>query len=460
MSQNHFDFLVLGGGSAGYAAARTALESTSRVAVVDGSDQLGGLCILRGCMPSKTLIYSAEVLHLAKSGAKFGLKIPSAEVDMAQLHQRKRATIGEFASYRQDQLQDGRFTLFRSHGRFVGETTIELASGETLTADKILIATGSQVNVPEVPGLDLPGLWTSDDVLDLATLPESVIVLGGGVVASELAQFLLRVGVRVTQIQRSPRILKEASPEAAEVVMRAFRDEGMELFTGTALRKIERDGDAFVVTFEHEGSEKQSRAQHVMNALGRRPRTDQLNLAAAGIDLKRSGHIVTDAYQRSTNAKVYAAGDVAGPHEIVHVAIMQGELAAHHALGQPAEPVNYDTLVGVIFTDPQVAHAGLPQAEIERRGLDFVTAEMTFDDHGKSILMEAKYGYVKCWAERGTGRLLAAECVGKDASELIHSMAVAVHLGATVQELCKAHWYHPTLAEIWTYPLEDCRDAL
>ncbi|MGF1450716.1 MAG: dihydrolipoyl dehydrogenase family protein, partial [Opitutales bacterium] len=459
MSQS-FDFVVIGGGTAGYAAANTARQSTDRIAVVDNSAELGGLCILRGCMPSKTLIYSAEVLHLAREGEKFGLRIPEASVDMSRLHQRKLATIGEFASYRREQLEQNRFTLYRAQARFRGPHEVELSTGEGLTAATILVATGSRINWPSIPGLDLPGVWTSDDVLDLDQLPESIIVLGGGVVASELAQFLARIGSKVTQIQRSPQILKEASPEAARVVTQAFRDEGMEVLTGTNLQKIEREGDEFVVTFEHEGETKQRRAQHLMNALGRKPATGDLNVEAAGLELRKSGHLVTGEFQQTTQPHIYAAGDIAGPHEIVHVAIMQGEAAAKHAFGRPVEPVAYDTLLGVIFTDPQIAHVGLPQAEIERRGLGYVVADMSFDDHGKSILMEAKYGYVKIWAEKPSGRILAAECVGKDASELIHAMSVAVHLGATVHQLARAHWYHPTLAEIWTYPIEDCVDAL
>ncbi len=460
MAHFSYDFLVLGGGSAGYAAARTARQFTQRVGIVDGGAELGGLCILRGCMPSKTLIYSAEVLHLAQHGAAFGLEIPTARMDFAALHRRKLATIGEFAAYRQGQLADDRFTLHRSQARFTGPNVVALENGDTLLAEKILVATGSSVNWPAVPGIDLPGIWTSDDVLELAEDPGSVIVLGGGVVACELAQFLARSGTRVTQIQRSPRLLKEATAEASEVVEAAFRAEGMEVLTDTQLESVERGGEGFIVTFRHGGAVFHRTARHVMNALGRRPNTDHLDAAAGGFQLRRSGHVEVNRYQQTANPHVYAAGDVAGPHEIVHVAIMQGEVAARHALGQPTGTVNYDTVLGVIFTDPQVAYVGLTPEEMARRGLEVVTAKMTFDDHGKSILMEAKRGFVRCWAERGSGRLLAAECVGKDASELIHAMSVGVHLGATVQQLAAAHWYHPTLSEIWTYPLEDCRDAL
>ena len=460
MNLNHFDFLVIGGGSAGYAAARTAREVVERVAIVDSSEQLGGLCILRGCMPSKTLIYSAEVLHHAKHGKLFGLDIPDAKVDMPLLHQRKVDTIKEFSDYRVEGLESDRFTLFRNRAEFTGPNSLKLDDGTELTADKIMISTGSVVQVPNVPGLkELEGVWTSDEVLDLDFLPESVIVLGGGIVASELTQFLNRVGSKVIQIQRSPHILKEVSPEAAEVVEQVFREEGVDLYTGTSITRISKTDDGYEVQFEHQGESVTKQAKHLFNALGRIPNTQGLNLEAAGISTKPSGHIQTGAYNQTENPNVYAAGDVAGPVEIVHVAIIQGEAAAKHATGRKVrEPSDWDFL-GVIFTDPQIALAGKNAAMLKSEGIDYVTADYPWDDHGKSILMEAKHGYVRVFADR-SGKILGAEIVGKDAGELIHAFSVAISLNATVVDLLAAPWYHPTLAEMVTYPLEDIADEL
>ncbi len=451
-----FDLIVIGGGSAGYAAARTARETCERVAIVDHSAELGGLCILRGCMPSKTLIYAAEVLHLAGMGKAFGLRIPSVAVDMPALHRRKARLIDEFKRYRQEQLESGRFTLIREPARFTGPDTLLLeVSGRALTAGAFVVATGSVVNFPPIPGLHAHGVWTSDDVLDLEQVPESVIVLGGGVVACELAQFLARIGAKVTQVQRSPHVLKEMSVEAARVIMDVFRREGIDLYTGTRLQRVERQPGGFTVHFEDAAGAHAVSAAHMLNALGRRPAIDHLGLEAAGVALTADGRIAVDSLQRTSNPRIYAAGDVCGPHEIVHIAILQGETAARHATGRPAAPVNLDTRTAVVFTDPQVATAGLPLAEARARGMDVVAAEYPFNDHGKSLLMEAVWGYVKVWAERASGRLVGAECVGKDAGELIHALAVAITLGATARDLLAVHWYHPTLSEIWSYPLEE-----
>jgi pyruvate/2-oxoglutarate dehydrogenase complex dihydrolipoamide dehydrogenase (E3) component len=457
-----FDVIVIGGGSAGYAAARTARETAKKVAIIDKASELGGLCILRGCMPSKTLIYSAEVLHHARHGKDFGLRIPSATVDMQALQERKRVLIKDFQDYRQGQLESDRFTLIREEARFIGPDTLELQpSGRHLTARGFIIATGSVVNFPSIPGLDAHGVWTSDDVLELSELPDSIIVLGGGIVACEMAQFLSRAGVRVIQIQRSPHILKEASTEAAQVIMQAFMDEGIELHTHTHLKSIESHESGYTVHFaDSEGKLCQASATRLLNALGRRPAIDNLGLENAAVHTGDGSRIRVNKWQQTDNPRIYAAGDVCGPFEIVHLAIMQGEVAARHALGRDTTPVHLDDRTSVVFTDPQVASAGIPITEAKERGMDLVSADYPFDDHGKSMLMNATYGYVKVWAERSSGQIIGAECVGKDAGELIHTMAVAISLKAKAVDLLKVHWYHPTLAEIWSYPIEDIVDEL
>ncbi len=460
MSQ-HFDFIIIGGGSAGFAAARTARNQKDRVAIIDDSDDLGGLCIRRGCMPSKTVIYSAEVLHHARHPDKFGLVIPEARPDMPALRERKRAMVEEFAEGRVETLQSHLYQLYRQRAAFVAPDTVKLSDGTQLTADHFIISTGSVVNWPNLPGLNEVGALTSDDILELDSLPDSIIVLGGGVVACELSQYLNRLGANVTQIQRSDHILKEFTVPASQVVEQAFRDEGIRLHTGTHLQLIQNtDSGGVRVTFNHGDELRVVEADALFNALGRKPNTASLCLEAAGIEVRPSGHIACDAYMRTSNPRVYAAGDVAGPEEIVHIAVKQGERAARHALGDEVEPINYDFPLHVIFTDPQVALAGMSEGALREQGIPFFSASYPFDDHGKSILMEAKYGYVQIQAEARSGRIMGAECIGKDAGELIHALNVAIGLKATVFDLLAIDWYHPTLSEIWEYPLEEIADRI
>jgi len=451
-----YDFIVIGGGSAGFNGARVAAALGLRTAVVDGARELGGLCILRGCMPSKTLLYAAEQLHHARHGARFGLSIPAARADMAVVQARKRRIIADFAAHRVGQLTAGRFDLFRRSARFVDAHTLLLADGTRLRGRHFLIATGSKVSVPPVPGLAEAGAWTSDDVLNLDFVPTSVIVLGGGIVACELSQFLNRIGSRVVLVQRSAHILRDHSPEASAVIQQAFRDEGIELFAGTALRRVARARGGFAVDFEYRGKRVTRRARHLFNALGREPNTAGLDLAAAGVRTRGAGRVVVNRWQQTSQPHIYAAGDVCGPHDIVHLAVAQGELAARHAAGVLGiRPVDYSLLLNVVFTEPQLATIGVPESALRAQGVRFLAASYPFSDHGKSIVMEANYGYVRVLAEPVRGRILGAEIVGPDAGELIHCFSGPLALRATVFDLLRAPWYHPTLAEIITYPLEE-----
>ena len=452
---------MIGSGSAGFNAARVAASLGKRVAIVDGARQLGGLCILRGCMPSKTLLYSTEVLHLAQKGKTFGLDIPKAAVDMKALHARKIKIIGEFADYRVQALESGKYDVYRSHARFVDPHTVALADGRILAANHFLIGTGSKVSVPPVPGLAETPFWTSDDVLNLDFVPESVIVLGGGIVACELAQFLHRIGSKVTLVQRSKNILKDHSPAASEVVQQAFRDEGINLHTDTKIEKISGDTRSITVKFKNGDKSLTRRARFLLNALGREPNTTGLNLAAAGVKTTPAGRIAVNKWQQTSASHIYAGGDVCGPHDIVHLAVAQGELAARHAFGvKGLKPIDYSLLLNVVFTDPPLATIGVQESELTARGKKFIVASYPFNDHGKSILMNAHYGYVKIIAEPKRGRILGAEIVGRDAGELIHCFSGPLAMKATVFDLLRAPWYHPTLAEILTYPLEELAEQI
>ncbi len=451
-----YDFVAIGGGSAGFNAARVSADLGLKTAIVDGAEDLGGLCILKGCMPSKTLLYMAEVLHLAQKAKSFGLKIPSARADMKAIHARKKRIIDEFAAYRQAALNSGKFDLIRAHGRFTDPHTLVLSNGRALRARHFLIGTGSKVSVPAVPGLAEIKFWTSDDVLNLDFIPPSVIVLGGGIVACELTQFLNRIGTRVVLIQRSAHILRDHSEAAAKVVQQALVDEGVELFAGTQIQSLRQDARGVAATFLHNGKILTRRAAFLFNALGREPNTAPLNLAAAGVTSRADGRIRINRWQQTSAPHIYAAGDCSGPHEIVHTAILQGELAARHAAKVKAlKPVDWSLLLNVVFTDPQLATIGRLERELDEAGTPYLVASYPFNDHGKSILMEANYGYVKVIADPKRGRILGAEIVGKDAGELIHAFSGPLAMKATVFDLLRAPWYHPTLAEIMTYPLEE-----
>ncbi len=463
------DVLVVGGGSAGYAAARTAAAAGATVLVVEGGPKVGGLCILRGCMPTKALLESSQRLHEIQRAATFGIRAGAARPDPAAILRRKNRLIAGFAHNRRQQLQDGPFQFVRGHLRFRAPGQAEIlplraakrkarasSAPVPVTFRRAVIATGSVAATVPVPGLAETGFLTSDSALELAKLPKSLVVLGGGVVACELAQHFARLGVEVTQIQRSPRILKELDPAASAVLEKVFRREGINLFTRTRLLRAGSRGRLKRVTFEHRGCERHASAEEILFALGRNPNTESLNLPALGVELDGPA-IRVDAHMETTAPGVFAAGDVTGLFEVVHIAIQQGETAGANAADGGRREWDSRLKTQVVFTDPQIATVGASEEELRAAPGPgaFLAASHPFGDHGKSMIHGAADGFVKLLAARSGGEILGACLVGHLAGEIIHEIIAAMHWRGTAAQLAAMPHYHPTLAEILTYPAED-----
>ncbi len=459
------DVAIIGGGSAGYAAARTAAAAGLHTAVIEGGDEIGGLCILRGCMPSKALLHAAEMLHLARAGKRWGLRIPRAGFDFPAVMARKKELIAEFARYRRDQLTGGKFSFFRARASFLDSHTVALhdprqRTPKTVRAAHFIICTGSVPSPPPVPGLEEAGFLTSDEALSLRKLPKSLIVLGGGPVAVELAQFFRRMDVKVSLIQRGEHLLRDFDTDAALVVEKVLRREGIRLWTGTKLLGAFRGGRDKGITFQHGKQKRRVAAEEILLALGRDPATGGLDLEKAGVGMNAGG-ITTNTRMQTSAAHISAAGDCTRPHQIVHIGIEQGELAAYN-IAHPARPraMDYRLLTSVVFTDPQVASVGLTEKEALKRGIRFLTASHSFADHGKSMIMAATDGFVKLLADPKSGEILGGSCVGPMGGELIHEIIAAMHGRMTARELAGMPHYHPTLAEIWTYPAAELAERV
>jgi dihydrolipoamide dehydrogenase len=455
-----FDVAIIGGGSGGYAAARTAAAEGLRTVVLEGGDQVGGLCILRGCMPTKALLYAAEVMHLVSHSQPWGIRAEDVSFNFTQVMARKDAMVKGFAAYREQQLHGGKFEFKRTMARFADAHTLELSNGETLTAGSFVIATGSKVAPSPLPQLNELNFLTSDSALELSRLPKSMIILGGGAVAIEFAQFFARFGVRVTLVQRSPHILHEFDSDAAETIEAVLRREGVVLYTGTRLVDARNTTTHKEVAFEHQGQTVRVQAEEVLYALGRRPNIAGLGLEKIGVQLEYE-RIATNRQMQTTVPHIYAAGDCTGLHEIVHIAVQQGETAAYNIAHSDApRAMDYRLLSEIIFTDPQVAVIGLSEKRAHVQNVSYLAAKYPFDDHGKSLIMEAKDGFVKLLADPLNGEILGGCCVGPVGGELIHEIIAAMHKRMTVQELAAMPHYHPTLAEIWTYPAEDLAEQV
>ena len=452
MRKTH-DVIIIGGGSAGYAAARTARDAGADVAIVD-QGPLGGLCILRGCMPTKAILRSAEVAALLRRAKEFGLSPVLARADLSAIVDRKDRLVREFADYRIQQLRDPRLTLYQS--RAVFRSPREITVGDTvLSSGSFILATGSRPSEIPVPGLAQAGYFTSDTILDLRTQPGSLIVLGGGAVALELGQFFARLGTRVTILQRGRTLLSEMDEDVGRVLEAALIDEGIEVVTGAQLLRATRDATGKTVWAMKDGRERSYVGEEILQALGRQPNIEGLHLDLAEVTVD-DGRIVVDGAMRTSQAHIYAVGDVNDVMPIVHLAIQQGEIAAYNAThpDRPAKELDHRLDAEVVFTDPQVAVVGLNEAACRAGGIPFLTASHPFADHGKALCLGATHGFVKLLCAPPTGELLGAQIVGPEAGELIHELIAVMYYYGTAADLLRMPHYHPTLAEIVTYPAE------
>lgn len=469
-----FDLIVLGGGSAGYAAARTASSLGLRVAVVEGGAEVGGLCILRGCMPSKALIESANRCLAVRGAGTFGLEVGSPTVLPEAIHARKARHVAEFADYRAKQLESGRFAFIRGWAGFVDPHTVEIRAADgtsrRLTGETFLLATGSRTQVLALPGLAEVGYLDSDAVLAQARVPRSVAILGGGPTAVEFAHYYAALGTQVTLIQRSEQVLKEMDGDVAHALTEAFRKRGLHVYCHTELLRVQpgRAGGKEVV-FAQAGKTRTVEVEEIVCALGRTPQLEGLELSNAGLETTH-GHLAVNATQQTAVPHLFAAGDVAGPYEVVHIAIQQGELAARNAarLVQEAqgkgsrtlEEMDYRLRLAVVFAEPEIAVVGVSERELQGEGVPYRVASYPFGDHGKAILMEETAGFVKLLANEESGEIVGGAVVGPRASELIHEIVVAMRFRSTARQLAEIPHYHPTLSEIWTYPAEELAEGM
>ncbi|MFN2448684.1 MAG: NAD(P)/FAD-dependent oxidoreductase [Candidatus Baltobacteraceae bacterium] len=455
MKRARHKIVVVGAGSGGFAAARTARDLGADVALVDHGP-LGGLCILRGCMPSKALIASSDAVYDMREAAELGIRAGDIHIDFGHIMRRKKRLIKGFADYRIEGIES--FPLYTGHARFVSAHELQVGERDVVHADKFIIATGSVVApASAVHGLEETGYIDSDGALELAVLPKSLIVLGGGYIGCELGQFFSRMGVRTQIVLRSAHLLSGEDHDIGDALTQYYRDEGIEVHTGTQIVRVSKKKSMKAAHVVRAGVEGELEAHELLYCLGRVPNIAGLDLDAAGVRCHHITGIETDETMRTCNPDFYAIGDVAGKHLLVHVAIYEGEIAARNALTGENVKADYTLQkTHTVFSDPQVAVAGATERDLERAGTAYVKGRYDFAEHGKAQCLNKTKGFVKVLASVPDGKILGAAVLGPHGSDLIHEMIVAIHYGATVSDFIKIPHLHPTLAEIWTYPAEEC----
>jgi len=469
--EGRYDIAIIGGGPGGYVAAIRVAQLGAKVALVE-KDRLGGVCLNRGCIPTKALVKSIELLNQLKEAHKLGVIAGEAAFDFASMMAHKKEVVEKLVAGVGALMRANKIEVLRGTGQFLKPGLVRVSgeegSAQDIAADKIIIATGSVSARPPIPGLDLPGVLTSDDVLELEEVPTDMVIVGGGVIGIEFATIFNALGTKVTIIEMLPRILLPVDHELARRYGQLLKGRGVEVHLNSPVKEIKPKDGRLLVRFEapkgevthplaavkenslHPQTSERMRqgeveAEKALVATGRTPYTAALNLEELGVKVERRA-IVVDECLRTSVPDIYAIGDVTGGIMLAHVASYEGEVAAENALGH-ARQMDYSVVPNCVFSMPEIAGVGFTEEEAKEKGLVYKVSRFPFRASGRALTMGETEGLVKMICEGGTGQVLGLHIIGPHATDLIAEGALAIRLGATARDIAETIHAHPTLPE-------------
>jgi dihydrolipoamide dehydrogenase len=448
--------VVLGGGPGGHAAAFEAARLGAEVVLIE-RERLGGTCLNWGCIPTKTILRSAHIVADTRHAAGFGLDASVASVDVHRLRERKEGVVDELVGQVESTAKRLKVRVVYGDGRLVSplEVGVALADGsgsESITGDAVILATGS---VPfRLPNIDhdLPGVWTSDDAVSLGSIPDEIVIIGGGVIGLEFACAYAAFGSAVTVVELMEQILPGNDRRVVKATQTSLEEMGVRFFLGDAVESVEQHGERVRAILR---SGESIEADVVMSAPGRIPNSAGLGYPEAGIEMDRAA-VKVDEHFRTNVPGVYAIGDLIGGMMLAHVAEEEGVVAARNAVAElhtvgaapQLEAVRYDCIPACVYTFPEVAVVGSSRDSAKERGIDAVQAVAKFAANGKALGEGESDGFVQMAAEKGTGRIVGCQIVGPHAVEIIHEVAIAMRHDIGVRELAETVHAHPTVSEV------------
>src|SRR6266849_6364153 len=421
-----FDLLIVGGGSAGFAAAIKGADLGARVAIVEGGT-LGGTCVNVGCVPSKTLIRAAEAQRRRVHHGFRGIPATDGQPDWPTVRAEKDALVAELRQTKYWNVLRAypSITLFQERATFISGLEVRLASGRTLTAGKIVVTTGSSPWAPPIPGLAEAGYLDNATAMALEHLPESLIVIGASAVGLELAQLFARLGVQVTVLEALPRVVPAEDPDVGNALGDHLRSEGLDVHTDIRVNRVRRGSDGYEVQYHAGSAARIARAEQLLVATGRRANTAGFGLAKIGVTLGTKGEIVVDEFLQTTSPNVYAAGDVIGDPMFVYVAAYGGALAAQNAQTGHERRYDLSALPKVTFTDPAVASVGLSEDQARARGIEPLVSKLPLEHVARAQAARDTRGFIKLVADAGSKKIIGAHILAAEAGEMITEPALA-----------------------------------
>jgi dihydrolipoamide dehydrogenase len=444
------DLIILGSGPGGYVAGIRAGQLGMKVAVVEKDPKFGGTCLHRGCIPTKALLHTAEVLEQSRHAEDFGVLLADPRLDMLKAQAYKRKVVDKSAKGVEFLFKKYKAEGLTGFGRLVGPHAVEVESAgkkTTITAKNILIATGS---VPrEIPLAPSNGktILNSDHILELERVPATLVVLGAGAVGTEFASIFASFGSKVTLVEMLPRILPIEDEEVSAELHRALRKRGIDVLAGTSMTKVEEQGGGVRVTLDQGGKVSTIDAEVLLVAVGRKPVTEGLGFEAQGVTMER-GYVQVNEWMQTRAPHIYAIGDVVPTPWLAHVASAEGILAVEHMAGHPgARPVIYDLVPSCTYCEPEVGSVGLTEAKAKERGYDVAVGKFPFSALAKASILGKTAGFVKIVRDKKYDEVLGIHIIGPHATDLIAEACVAMRLESTTEELLKTMHAHPTLSE-------------
>ncbi len=448
MHEEQFDLVVVGTGS-GLDVAIGLVEAGWRVAVVEKGEP-GGTCLNRGCIPSKMLIHTADLARSIRDAQPFGFHATIDRIDYPALMKRVRDHVdGDSGNMRVGLRASTNPRYFEGEGRFVGHKKFSVGNDVVLVADKFLLATGARPTIPAIPGLREAGFWTSTDALREPELPESIVIIGGGFIATELGHFFGALGTRVTIVQKHDVLLARDDREVSEAFTAAF-SRAHDVRLQSNVTRVASNGRSKRVTIrDNSGAGDVVDCTHVLVAAGVTPNSDTLDLPKTGVEVDERGYIQVNEHLETNVPGIFALGDAVGRFLLKHNANHEGQYAYNNLLNpQDKIAVDYRAMPRAVFSSPQVAAVGTSEDQLRESGIDYLVGRYAYEHTGMGSAPAEEDGFVKLLADPETGRILGCHIMGPDASTLIHEVLVAMTLDAPVSALSRTVHIHPALSEV------------
>jgi dihydrolipoamide dehydrogenase len=462
-----YDVVILGGGTGGYVSAIRASQLGLKVAIVE-KDKLGGTCLHRGCIPSKSLLRSAEVYSHAKRMGSFGIEVSNVTLNFQKVQERKQTIVNQLYRGVQYLMQKGKIHVLEGYGEItdafstsmnLAEVTITKArEKQVVTAKHVIIATGSAPR--DIPGFAIDGktTLTSDHALQLEKLPSSIVIVGGGVIGIEWASMLLDFGVEVSVVESMDRILPQEDPDISKEMQKILKKKGLKIYTSAKVQDVVTVSDGVQVSIEIRGKVKEFEAEKLLLSVGRKANIDSIGLENTGIEVVNQV-IQTNEYYQTSVPHIYAIGDVIGGLQLAHVASHEGIIAVEHIAGQNPSPMNYQGVPKCVYSHPQTASVGLTEQEAQEQGFSVKVGKFPFTAIGKALVNGEAEGFAKIIFDEQTKQLLGVHMVGPNVTDLISEAGLATFLETSQMNFAHAIRPHPSLSEIFTEVALDAEDV-